>query len=79
VKGTGVTDYQALGPTTRRISGTAEINGAAGSYEVWVTDNGEPGRNDVFKIKLSNGYSAEGTLGGGNIQLHLKPSNTECP
>jgi hypothetical protein len=79
VKGTGVTDYQVLGPTTRRISGTAEINGVAGTYEVWVTDNGEPGRDDVFKIKLSTGYTAGGTLDGGNIQLHAKPGNTECP
>jgi hypothetical protein len=79
VKGTGVTDYQVLGPTTRKISGTAEINGVAGSYEVWVTDNGEPGRDDVFQIKLSTGYTAGGTLGGGNIQLHAKPGTTECP
>jgi hypothetical protein len=79
VKGTGVTGYVVVGPTTRKITGTAEINGAAGTYEVWVTDNGEPGRSDVFKIKLSTGYTAEGTLDGGNIQLHGKPTSTECP
>jgi hypothetical protein len=79
VKGTGVTGYVVVGPTTRKITGTAEINGAAGTYEVWVTDNGEPGRSDIFKIKLSTGYTAEGTLDGGNIQLHGKPTSTECP
>ena len=79
VKGTGVTGYFVLSPTTRRITGTAEINGAAGTYEVWVTDNGEPGSSDTFRIKLSTGYNAGGTLGGGNIQLHQKPTSTECP
>jgi hypothetical protein len=38
-----------------------------------VTDNGEPGTNDSFAIRVSGpgyGYSAGGTLGGGNIKLH---------
>jgi hypothetical protein len=71
VKGTGVTGYEEVGPTTRRIRGTAEINGQPGSYTVDVADNGEPGRGDVFDLTLSNGYGASGTLSGGNIQLHL--------
>jgi hypothetical protein len=71
VKGTGVTGYEVASATTRYIDGTAEINGQGGfTYEVDVTDNGEPGRNDVFTIRLSNGYSASGLLDGGNIQLH---------
>lgn len=71
VKGTGVTAYEALGDSTRRIQGTAEVNGQGGfTYEVEVADNGEPGRDDTFKITLSNGHTASGTLGGGNIQLH---------
>jgi hypothetical protein len=39
-------------------------------FKVYVEDNGEPGKNDVFKISLSNGYSAGGTLLNGNIQIH---------
>lgn len=75
VKGTGVTAYVIVGDpqtsTTRRIDGTANLNGQAGfTYTVVVSDNGEPGRNDTFSISLSNGYSASGTLAGGNIQLH---------
>ena len=71
VKGTGVTAYTVTGATSRRIEGTAEINGQGGfTYQVDVADNGEPGRNDTFTIRLSNGYSATGTLTGGNIQLH---------
>jgi hypothetical protein len=77
VKGTGVTAYTATGPTTRRIEGIAEINGTPGTYQVDVADKGEPGRDDTFKLQLSNGYTASGKLVGGNIQLH-KPKNP-CP
>ena len=72
VKGTGVTAYVIVNPTTRHIEGTCEVNGQTGfTYKVDVADNGEPGRNDTFALRLSNGYSASGTLGGGNIQLHF--------
>ena len=70
VKGTGVTAYTVVDPTTRDVDGTAEINGQPGNYQADVTDKGEPGRDDVFVLKLSNGYSAGGNLAGGNIQLH---------
>jgi hypothetical protein len=72
VKGTGVTAYTVTGLTTRHIEGTAEVNGQGGfTYQVDVADNAEPGKgNDTFSLKLSNGYMASGTLGGGNIQLH---------
>ncbi len=76
VHGTGVIGYSIVGPTTREIDGTAEVNGQTGfTYKVIVADNGEPGRNDTFSITLSpppNGYpGASGTLQGGNIQLHF--------
>lgn len=71
VKGTGVTSYVALDRTTRRIEGTAEINGQPGfTYRVDVGDEGEPGRADRFALYLSNGYAAAGELTGGNLQLH---------
>jgi len=74
VKGTGVTDYtgDAMIPTMRHIKGTAEVNGQSGfTYQIDVTDNGEPGRDDGFTIHLSNDYVASGRLSGGNIQLHV--------
>ena len=78
VKGTGVTRYEVTGPFSRRITGTAEVDGIGGfTYTVEVTDNGEPGREDTFTIELSNRYRASGTLAGGNIQLHAKPG--PCP
>ncbi len=70
VHGTGVRVYLMVSAETRHIEGTCEIDGSPGTYQVDVTDNGEPGRNDIFQISLSNGYSAGGTLGGGNIKLH---------
>jgi hypothetical protein len=75
VKGTGVTAYVVVDATTRRIDGNAEINGQSGyTYQAYVSDNGEPGRNtDTFDIRLSTGYTAKGYLAdvaGGNIQLH---------
>jgi len=71
VEGTGVTAYVVVNPRTRQIKGTAKINGQGGfTYQVDVSDNGEPGRNDTFMLRLSNGYIAWGNLGGGNIQVY---------
>jgi hypothetical protein len=79
VKGTGVTAYLVVGDAasrTRRIKGTCEINGQPGfTYDVTLTDNGEPGSEDVLQLTLSNGYSSGGDLGGtynggGNLKLH---------
>lgn len=83
------TDPKRMG--TRLICGTARTN-QFGDVD-WVlqaTDNGEPGENDEFIIRLSQGgaivYTTESdadhTLGGpfpggGNIQLHKpNPSTT---
>lgn len=76
VKARTITVYVEGGTrTSRHWEGDAEVDGMAGfTYSVDVADNGEPGRVDTFRITLSNGYSAGGTLQGGNIQLH-KP----CP
>src|SRR5258708_5913035 len=72
VKDTAVTGYAAdpNNANCRYIEYNVTIDGTPGTARVHVCDNGEPGRNDVFEISLSNGYFAGGTLGGGNIQLH---------
>jgi hypothetical protein len=73
VKGTAVLTYTSTGPTSRHIHGTADIDGRAGSYDVDVADNGEPGHElDTFALLLSTGYGSGGKLKGGNIQLHCK-------
>jgi hypothetical protein len=78
VKSVDVTAYSVIDDVTRRIEGTAKIDGRRGfTYRVEVSDNGEPGRNDTFRLWLSNGYSASGSLSGGNIQLH-KPHGRAC-
>jgi len=63
-------------PDKRNATWTGEctINGISGyTFTVYVEDNGEPGKDDVFIITLSTGYSAGGTLLNGNIQIHKKP------
>src|SRR6185503_2111746 len=86
VHGTGVTGYFYVDANTRYIQGTCKINGVAGyTYEVKVTDNGEPGRgHDEFSIGLSTGYTAgawsgDGPIAGGNIQLHKGNRSTTPP
>jgi len=73
VKSTSVTGYIVVDAVTRQIEGIAKVNGQGSfTYKVVVSDNGEGGRNDTFSLELSNGYSASGTLTGGNIKLHKK-------
>jgi hypothetical protein len=75
VKSTSITRYTVIDPVTRRIEGTANINGKGiFAFICIVSDNGEPGTNDFFSLELSNGYHASGILSGGNIQLHKKCS-----
>ena len=72
VKSIEVTNYTVIDAVTRQIEGLAKVNGEGSfPYTVTVTDNGEPGREDIFTLTM-NGYSASGTLMGGNIQLHVK-------
>ena len=68
MKSTSVTAYLEMEPNSRRIQGTAEINGQAGTYQLDVSDN-ESGK-DSFAIRLSTGYSASGDLKGGHIEIH---------
>jgi hypothetical protein len=77
VKHTAVTGYQTDpgDPDCRLIDYNVTIDGQPGTARVRVCDKGEPGRNDIFEIQLSSGYTAGGDLGGsrpggGNIQIH---------
>jgi PKD repeat protein len=57
--------------TTARITGTCTVNKAASfTFTIDVADGGDPGKGrDAFAIRLSNGYQASGTLGGGNVAV----------
>ncbi|MGH9488650.1 MAG: post-COAP-1 domain-containing protein [Terriglobales bacterium] len=77
VESTSITNYAVLSASTREIDGTANVNGQAGySFQLVVSDEdsgGEgPGPNhaDTFSLQVSNGYSASGDLGGGDIESH---------
>ncbi len=76
VQGTQVTAYVVLDENCRRTTYTGTANGQAATIVVDICDNGEPGRNDLFRIQVSNGYTAGGNLSnGGNIQLHKPKCN----
>jgi len=71
VRSTDITSYTIVNATTRRIEGTAVLkDGTPVTFVVIVMDLGEPGTSDTFSISLSSGYSASGTLAGGNVQVH---------
>jgi hypothetical protein len=80
VRSTSVTGFSVdpNDPDCRIITYNVLIDGVSGTATVHACDKGEPGRNDLFDITLSNGYHAGGDLGGndpggGNIQLHKCP------
>ncbi len=58
--------------TRASIFGTAKVNGQGSfDFRVDVTDNGGPGRNDTYRIRVGNGYdSGEQRMEGGNIEIH---------
>jgi hypothetical protein len=73
-------------PNARDICGFARTNaGETVRFRVRMEDNGEPGRDDRFGIRLSNGYLVtarllgDGGPGGGNIQLHKPNPSTTAP
>lgn len=68
LKSTAVTSIIVTG-NTAEIRGRGESNGTPVRFRLRVFDDGEPGRGDTFALSLSNGYTASGTLGGGNIQV----------
>ncbi len=58
------------------VTGEASVNGVGGyTFTLDVVDNGEPGGNDTFRLRLSQpsnpmySYDTSGTLSGGNIQV----------
>jgi hypothetical protein len=72
VKSTVVTSITCNAQRTQAsIFGQATIGGTGFySYEIDVVDNGEPGSNDHYRMRLSNGYdSGDHTLAGGNIKI----------
>ena len=54
------------------FAGTAMIGNIQGTFSVQVSDAGEPGTNDTFRLVTAPGSTAGNTLAGGNIQIHRK-------
>src|SRR5262249_42672588 len=60
------------GRTQASIFGEATVDGGSiVSYQIDVVANGERGKNDHYRLRLSNGYdSGDHKLDSGNIQIH---------
>jgi hypothetical protein len=69
-KSLNVTSAICDGPRAT-VRGTGDANGTPVDFRIDITDNGEPGTADTYRLRLSNGYdSGEQTLAGGNVQTH---------
>ena len=63
-----VTSVQRFG-NRAVFSGTCTLNKQLGFTFTVTVEDGGPASSDTFRINLSNGYEASGTLAGGNIQF----------
>ena len=93
VQGRDVTAYIFIDDRTRDICGHAGSDQFGDvAFHVRATDNGEPGRDDLFIIRIGKGgavvYTTEGDRdhslggagsGGGNIQLHKGNNSNTAP
>jgi PKD domain/Calcineurin-like phosphoesterase len=68
VRSLAVTSVQRFG-NRAVFSGTCTLNKQPGFTFTVTVEDGGPGSSDTFRINLSNGYEASGTLAGGNIQF----------
>lgn len=66
-----VTDVRCSRDRTRAtIYGTAAVNGAGPrAFQVDVTDQGQPGKADTYRIRAGAYDSGSARLGGGNVQI----------
>jgi len=77
VNGTAVTAFEVTGSKSRRIEGTATINGGGNfTYIVDIVDGGAA-KKDTFRLRLSNGYdtgvqhlTGNASMTCGNIRVH---------
>ncbi|HEX2069952.1 MAG TPA: post-COAP-1 domain-containing protein [Actinomycetota bacterium] len=64
--------YFPVTPNSRQMEGQGEVNGQPAIFELTVTDGGEPGRPDMFRLTYVSQAGTEiesAPLGGGNIQI----------
>lgn len=61
-----------VSPTLAYVYGRVVLDGTTYSFRLELHDNGEPGRADVYDLRVGNGYAiGQGqTIGAGNIQIH---------
>lgn len=69
---TRILTFVETGPNEVTFSGTGTVGRDPVNFEVTVRDNGEPGKNDFFRIEISGTHTSTraGNLSQGNIQVH---------
>ncbi len=65
-----VFENEMLGTFTASVYGTGVLNGQDVGFTVSVEDNGEPGLDDSFSIKIGDYTNYGGSLCGGNVKVH---------
>ena len=71
IKSEEITDLLVYG-NNAILSGTMTVGGVSGTFTVQVSDHGEPGTNDTFRMVAVPGSTVSNTLAGGNIQIHRR-------
>ena len=69
---TKILTFVETGPNEVTFSGTGMVGRDPVNFEVTVRDNGDPGRNDFFRIEITGSHNSSraGNLSQGNIQVH---------
>jgi hypothetical protein len=63
-------DTFIIAGNTSTFGGTCTLDGAPCTFMVNITDNGEPGRDDVLTIMINGGTPDGGVLRSGNVKIH---------
>jgi DNA-binding beta-propeller fold protein YncE len=66
-----ITDLFVYG-TDAALTGTMTFGELTGTFTLEVSDRGEPGTSDNFRMAAEPGATIANSLGGGNIQIHRK-------
>jgi hypothetical protein len=71
LKSVAIDTFTLVGNTST-FSGTCTLDGVPCTFSVNLTDNGEPGRDDVLTAAINGGPADGGVLRTGNVKIHAQ-------